>query len=67
MSDDEDSEIEQRLALILARFPGWFDDDEQARLRAQIRELVEARRKLRAFLLMNADEPDFLLHVGISQ
>ncbi len=67
MSDELDVEVEQRLAAVLARFPGWFDEDEQARLRAQIRELVEASRKLRAFPLTNADEPDFLFQVGTRQ
>lgn len=67
MSDELDVEVEQRLALVLTRFPGWFDEDEQARLRAQIRQLVEASRKLGAFPLTNADEPDFLFQVGTRQ
>ncbi|MCM8745536.1 hypothetical protein NET03_03225 [Thermomicrobium sp. CFH 73360] len=67
MSDELDVEVEQRLTFVLARLPGWFDEDELARLRAQIRELVEASRKLGTFPLTNADEPDFLVQMGTRQ
>lgn len=63
MDDTLVAEVEQRLAMLLRRFPNRFDPESRDRLRRQLTPLVAALRALQTFPLADG-EPDFTFHPG---
>lgn len=61
MSDapDNSNEVERRLAEILRRYPGRFDDEHIGRIRKRIDRSINLGRSLRAYPLGNSDGPAF--------
>lgn len=64
----EDTSDEARAELVVetlaARFPGRFSAEEREKLRGQVKEMLAASTRLRAFPLTNADEPAPIFHAA---
>lgn len=50
------------IATLEERYPGRFSAEDRERLRDQVKEILEASERLRAFPLTNADEPAPVFH-----
>ncbi len=57
-----DAVVDGLASALVARYPGRFSDDQVEQIRLQIRQLVEAGERLRAFHLTNSDEPEPIFH-----
>lgn len=67
MSDQSEASAREAVvdglaSALVARYPGRFSDEQVEQIRTQIRQLVEAGVRLRAFRLTNADEPEPIFH-----